>query len=143
MQLNAHLMFNGDCEEAFQAYARILGGKIEAMMPHEGTPAAEHVPLEWRKKILHARLSVDGQVVMGSDAPPTGQGTYEPPRGFSVSLQNNNPTETERIFQALSKNGQVRMPIQETFWAARFGMCVDRFGIPWMINCERAAQHAG
>jgi PhnB protein len=143
MQLNPYLLFNGNCEEAFKSYAQILGGKIEAMMPHEGTPAAEHVPAEWRKKILHARLNVNAQVLMGSDAPPTAQGGYEAPKGFSVSVQDNDPAEAERIFHALAENGQVRMPIQETFWAARFGMCVDRFGIPWMINCEKAAQHAG
>ena len=139
MQLNPYLVFNGDCETAFKLYERVLGGKIEAMMPHEGTPAAEHVPAEWRKKILHARLNVGGQLLMGSDAPPNGQGQYEPPKGFSVSLQVKLPGEAERIFHALAENGQVRMPIQQTFWAARFGMCVDRFGIPWMVNCDNAA----
>jgi PhnB protein len=139
MQLNPYLIFNGTCEAAFKFYAQCLGGKIEAMMPHEGTPAAEHVPAEWRKKILHARLVVDGQVLMGSDGPPPGHGQYEPPKGFSVSLQTKDPAQADRIFKALAENGQVRMPIQETFWAARFGMCVDRFGIPWMINCEKPA----
>ena len=136
MQLNPYLLFNGDCEAAFELYVKVLGGKIEAMMTHEGTPAAGQVPAEWRKKILHARMSVDGQVLLASDAPP---GRYEAPKGYSVSVQLNNPVEAERIFHALAENGQVRMPIQETFWAARFGMCVDRFGIPWMINCEKAA----
>jgi PhnB protein len=129
-------MFNGDCEAAFELYAKVLGGKIEAMMTHEGTPAAGQVPAEWRKKILHARMSVEGQVLLASDAPP---GRYDAPKGYSVSVQLNNPVEAERIFHALAENGQVRMPIQETFWAARFGMCVDRFGIPWMINCEKPA----
>ena len=136
MQLSPYLMFNGDCEAAFELYAKVLGGKIEAMMTHEGTPAAGQVPAEWRKKILHARMSVEGQVLLASDAPP---GRYDAPKGYSVSVQLNNPVEAERIFHALAENGQVRMPIQETFWAARFGMCVDRFGIPWMINCEKPA----
>jgi PhnB protein len=138
MQLDPYLLFNGNCEEAFKFYAQVLGGKIEAMMPHEGTPAAERIPPEWRKKILHARLAVDGQALMGSDGPPPGQGTYQPPQGFSVSLQNKNAAEAERIFRALAENGQVRRPIQQTFWAERFGMCIDRFGVPWMINCEKA-----
>jgi PhnB protein len=129
-------MFNGDCEAAFELYAKVLGGKIEAMMTHEGTPAAGQVPAEWCKKILHARMSVEGHVLLASDAPP---GRYDAPKGYSVSVQLKNPVEAERIFHALAENGQVRMPIQETFWAARFGMCVDRFGIPWMINCEKAA----
>ena len=70
MQLNPYLTFDGRCEEAFKFYAKVLGGEISAMIPHEGTPAEAHVPAEWRKKIMHARLLVDGEVLMGSDAPP-------------------------------------------------------------------------
>jgi PhnB protein len=106
------------------------------MMMHEGTPAAEHVPAEWRNKILHARLQIGDQVVMGSDAPPD---RYEQPKGFSVSLSVDDPAEADRIFGALAEQGTVRMPIQKTFWAIRFGTLVDRFGIPWMINCEEHA----
>jgi PhnB protein len=133
MQLNPYLTFNGQCETAFKFYERSLGGKIEAMLPHAGTPVEEHVPAEWRSKILHARLIVGDQALMGSDAPPE---RYEQPKGFSVSLQTKDPAEAERIFSALATNGMVRMPLQKTFWAARFGMLVDQFGIPWMINCE-------
>jgi PhnB protein len=136
MQLSPYLTFNGQCEAAFKFYADVLGGKIEAMFPHEGTPAAEHVPAEWRKKILHARLTVGNNVLMGSDAPPD---RYRKPQAFSVSLEINTPAEAERMFQALAEGGTVQMPIQQTFWAARFGMLVDRFGIPWMINCEQPA----
>ena len=136
MQMNPYLYFDGNCEAAFKFYEKVLGAKIDALMTHEGTPAAGQVPAEWRKKILHARMSVEGQVLLASDAPP---GRYDAPKGYSVSVQLNNPVEAERIFHALAENGQVRMPIQETFWAARFGMCVDRFGIPWMINCEKPA----
>ncbi len=136
MQLNPYLLFNGQCEEAFKFYAQCLGGKIEAMMPHAGTPMEKHSPPEWRDKILHASLSVDGQLLMGSDAPPQ---HYEQPKGFSVSLQLKDPAAAERIFNALVEQGTVKMPFQQTFWAFRFGMLVDRFGIPWMINCEKAA----
>ncbi len=136
MQINPYLMFNGHCEDAFKFYQQVLGGKIEAMMPHEGTPAAEHVPSEWRNKIMHARLRVGDKVLMGSDAPP---GRQEDMQGFSVSLGIEKPADAERIFHALAENGTVRMPIQQTFWAARFGMLVDQFGTPWMINCEQAA----
>ena len=135
MQLNPYLTFNGNCEAAFKFYEKVLGGKIEAMMPHEGTPAAEHVPPEWRSKIMHARLTVGDKVLMGSDAPPA---HHEPMKGFSVTLGVDDPADAERIFHALAENGTVRMPIQQTFWAARFGMLVDRFGTPWMINCEQA-----
>jgi PhnB protein len=135
MQLNPYLLFNGQCEAAFKFYEKILGGEIEAMIPHEGTPAAEHVPPEWRKKILHARLSVGDEVLMGSDAPPD---RYEAMKGFSVTLGIDDPAAAERIFHALAENGTVRMPIEKTFWALRFGMLVDQFGTPWMVNCAQA-----
>ncbi len=133
MQLNPYLLFNGQCEAAFKFYEKILGGKIVAMMSHEGTPAAEHVPPDWRKKIMHARLSIGDVLLMGSDAPPD---RYEPMKGFSVTIGITDPGEAERIFHALAENGMVRMPIEKTFWAERFGMLVDQFGTPWMINCE-------
>jgi PhnB protein len=135
MQLNPYLLFNGQCEAAFKFYEKVLGGKIEAMLPHEGTSAAEQVPPQWRKKILHARLSVGDEVLMGSDAPPD---RYEAMKGFSVTINVNDPKEAERIFHALAENATVRMPIEKTFWAERFGMLVDQFGTPWMINCEQA-----
>jgi PhnB protein len=135
MQLNPYLLFNGQCEAAFKFYAERLGGKIVAMLPHEGTPAAEHVSSEWRNKILHARLTVGGFVLMASDAPPD---RYEQPKGFSVTLSVDTPAEAERIFTALAENGTVRMKIEQTFFAARFGMLVDQFGTPWIIICEKA-----
>jgi PhnB protein len=136
MQMNPYLTFKGQCEAAFKFYEKVLGGKIVAMMPHEGTPAADHVPAEWRSKIMHARLVLDDdRVLMGSDAPPSMQ---EEMKGFSVTLGVDKPADAERIFHALAEDGTVRMPIQETFWAARFGMLTDRFGTPWMINCEKA-----
>jgi PhnB protein len=104
------------------------------MIPHAGTPAEGHVPPEWQKKIMHARLVVGEGVLMASDAPP---GQQEKPQGFSVSLPIKDIAEAERVFQALADGGTTKMPMQETFWALRFGMCVDRFGIPWMVNCER------
>lgn len=135
MQVFTALFFTGRCEEAFTFYAKCLGGKIEMMLPHADTPAAEHVPPEWRKKIIHARLNLGEGVLTGCDAPP---GRQEKPQGFSVTIQVKQPAEAERIFHALAEKGTVRMPIGETFWAARFGMLVDQFGIPWMINCPRA-----
>ncbi|MEA2627302.1 MAG: PhnB protein, partial [Candidatus Binatota bacterium] len=125
MQLTPYLTFDGRCAAAFEFYEQCLGGKLEAMFTHEESPIADQVPAEWRKKILHARLVVGDQVLMGSDAPPD---RYEPAKGFSVSIGVNDPAEAERIFQALSENGTVQMPLQQTFWAVRFGMCVDRFG---------------
>jgi PhnB protein len=83
---------------------------------------------------MHARLVVGDKVLMGSDAPPD---RYDAPKGFSVSLSVDDEVEAERIFHALAQDGTVQMQLQETFWAVRFGMLIDRFGIPWMVNCER------
>jgi PhnB protein len=125
--MNPYLSFNGQCEAAFKFYEQCLSGKIVAMITHAGTPAEEHVPSEWRNKILHARLIVGDEVLMGSDAPPD---RYEEPKGFSVALGIDDPADAERIFHALAEKGTVRMPMQQTFWTIRFGMLVDRFGIP-------------
>ena len=133
MKLNAYLFFNGQCEEAFKFYEKCLGGKITALIPHAGTPAEKQVPPEWRDKVLHTCLEIGNQVLMASDAPP---GRFQAPQGFSVSLNVESPAEAERIFRALAENGTVQMPLEKTFWAARFGMVVDRFGTPWMVNCE-------
>jgi PhnB protein len=136
MQWNPYLNFNGDCQEAFKYYERVLGGKIVAMLSHADMPvdAQSQTPPGWKNKIMHARLVVGDQVLMGSDAPPD---HFEKTQGMSVALQIDDPNEAERIFAALADNGTVRMPIQPTFWAIRFGMLVDRFGIPWMVNCEK------
>lgn len=133
MQLNPYLFFNGQCEEAFKFYAQVLGGKIDGMLTHAGTPAEQQVPAEWRDKIMHARLIVGDQVLMASDAPPD---HYEKPSGFSVSIQIKDKAEAERIFNELAEGGKIQMPFAQTFWAAGFGMCADRFGTPWMVNCE-------
>ena len=139
MQINPYLVFNGQCEAAFKFYEKALGGKIEGMMTFGQSPMAKEVPPEWASKVMHARMIVDGAALMGSDAPPD---RYEKPQGFSISLNIKDPAETERIFHELEQNGKVQMPIQKTFWSARFGMLVDQFGIPWMVNCEQAAQQA-
>src|ERR1700736_6886927 len=109
MQLNPYLTFDGRCEDAFKFYAKVLGGKIVAMIRHEGTPAETHVPTEWRKKIMHARLIVDGEVLMGSDAPPDrSDGAM---KGFSVTLSIDESAEDERGLAALVARRAVRRPV--------------------------------
>ena len=135
MQINPYLFFNGNCEEAFKFYERVLHGKIEAIHRYGGSPAEAHTPPEWRDKVMHARLIADGQVLMGSDGLPD---RAEKVGGFSVSLSLADIARAERIFRALAENGTVEMEFQQTFWSERFGMLTDRFGIPWMINCEKA-----
>ena len=133
MQLTPYLIFNGDCAEAFKFYEQTLGGKVQSMSKFAGSPAAEHAPPDWGDKVLHASMVIRDQHLMGSDAPP---GHYEKPQGVSVSISLNDPAKGEQIFNALAQGGKTTMPFQKTFWASGFGMCTDRFGIPWMVNCE-------
>lgn len=133
MQLSPYLIFNGNCAEALKYYEQVLGGKIEGVSTFGGSPAAEHAPPDWTDKVLHATIKIDGNEVMASDAPP---GHYRQPQGISVAIGLNDRDRGEEIFNALSKDGTVTMPFQETFWAKGFGMCTDRFGIPWMVNCD-------
>ena len=136
MFLANYLLFDGNCADAFKFYEKLLGGKIDALLTHRGTPAEETVPEAWRDKILHAHMLIGTQSLMGSDAPP---GYYAKPAGFHVSLSVDEPKEAERLFAALTERGTVQSPLGETFFAQRFGMCVDRFGIPWMVNCPKTA----
>lgn len=113
MRVNPYLLFDGNCEEAFGAYAEIFGGKIVAMMPFEGSPAGEKTPADWRKKILHARLEFGDNALMASDAPP---GRFQKMQGMSVTLNVGDPAEAERIFDGLADRATVTMPLGETFW---------------------------
>jgi PhnB protein len=133
MSLGTYVTFAGTCEEAFQFYAQHLGGKIEMMMPFDsappGTPSTDP---NWAKKIMHGSMTIGGAYLMGMDASPA---MYQKPQGFYVSLTVANVAEAGNAFAALSEGGQVRMPLGETFFAKRFGMLADKFGIPWMISC--------
>ncbi len=135
MEISPYLTFDGDCEAAFRRYAQCLGGEIVAMFRFGETPAGEHVPADGRDKIMHARLAVGDQALMGSDSVP--EHPYEGTKGSYVSLNVDTAAEAERIFHALAENGTVQMPLEKTFWAERFGMLVDQYGVPWMVNCEK------
>jgi PhnB protein len=136
MQLVTYLNFNGQCEAAFKFYESCLRGKIQTMVTFGSTPHGTEMPAAWRNKIMHAQMTMGDQVLMGSD----GQSDQPAERnGFSVAVVLEDPAEADRIFAALAKNGAVSMPIQETFFSARFGMLTDQFGVPWMVNCEPAA----
>lgn len=138
MKWNPHLAFDGRCKEAFEFYEKCLGGQVVAMIGYGDTPAREHMPANTGARIMHARLVLGDQVLMGCDAHP--EMPYDGIRGCDVAVQVETPAEAERLFAALSEGGTVQMPIGETFWSARFGMLTDRFGVPWMINCEQAAK---
>jgi len=135
MQINPYLFYDGKCEAAFRYYEKVLGGKIEMMMTHDSAPESMPTPPEWNKKIMHAKITIGGQILMASDAPP---GHFQKPQGFSVSLTVDDPADAERKFMALAEGGTVNMPFGKTFFAKGFGMCVDQFGMPWMVNCPMA-----
>ena len=132
MKVNPYLFYDGDCEAAFKHYEKVLGAKIEVLLRNEEAPPDMPSPPERKKKIMHGRVSIDGQVLMASDAPPD---HFHKPQGFSVSLTFTDPEEAERKFTALCEGGSVNMPFGKTFFSKGFGMGTDRFGIPWMVNC--------
>ena len=134
MKLNPYLSFNGDCEAALKFYEKCLGGKIVIAMKYGESPMANQLPPEWGNKIIHATFALSDQTIGAADSFP---GQYQKPQGFSITLNIDTPAEADRIFAMLSEKGAVQMPVQETFWALRFGMFVDRFGTPWMINCGK------
>lgn len=134
MDTNIYLHFDGNCEEAFKFYEKVLGAKIQTLFRFEGSPAASEVPAEMGNKVLHGRITIGDKTIMGSDAPP---GRYSKPRGFSINIDSKDVAEAERVFKALGEGGQVHMPIAEAFWAKRFGMLVNKFEIPWMVNVEK------
>ncbi|HEY1461975.1 MAG TPA: VOC family protein [Terriglobales bacterium] len=132
MSFNSYLNFNGDCEAALKAYEKCFGGKLEATT-FGSTPAGNGVPADWQNKLVHARLTSSQGILMASDVPP---GRYSKPQGFRVNINTNDPAEAERVFKELSQEATIEMALQQTFWAKRFAMLTDRFGTPWMINCE-------
>ena len=137
MNVNPYLILNGDCEAAFTFYAQATGGELGPMMRFDGMEGCGDIPAEYGQKIMHTHVMFGQTVLMGSDNHPAQP--YEGVKGCSVSLSVDSIKEAERVFAALSDGGQVTMPLAQTFWAVRFGMLVDRFGVPWMINCEKDA----
>jgi len=135
MRVNANLSFNGRCEEAFKFYEKVLGGKIASIFTYGGMPGSEHIPAHMAKRIMHVAMQVGDTVLMGSDAPMG----YQKAQGFAVTVHAKTPEEADRVFAALAEGGAIAMPIAETAWTPRFGMLTDRFGTPWMVNCDPSA----
>lgn len=134
MQFVPYLNFNGQCEEAFNTYARIFGVQPPGFFRFGASPMAAQVGPDWTNKIMHVTMRVGDQTLNGCDAPPP---HYQTPQGMRVCLDLQDVAEAERIYNALSEGGQIGMPFQETFWAKRFAMFQDRFGTPWMINVSK------
>ena len=125
--------FDGRCEEALRFYERCLEAQVVFLLHWGDSPAAGEVPEAWRAKVYHSSFVIGGVTFQGGDVVPE---KYAAPRGFEINLGMDDPAQAERLFGELSEGGSVRMPLQETFWAQRFGAVTDRFGISWIINCE-------
>ncbi|WP_308365231.1 MULTISPECIES: VOC family protein [unclassified Microbulbifer] len=136
MRFSPYLNFQGNCKEAFEFYAQVLGGEIIAMMTFAEAPPEADISPEARDQVMHAQLKVGEEVFMASDAP----NSYKPAQGMHITIGVDTPEEAERIYKALSKGGEITMPMEETFWAQRFAMFTDRFGTPWMVNCDKPQQ---
>jgi len=132
MKLNPYLHFDGRCREAFVFYAATFHGAITMIATYGESPMCAELPAAIKDRVMHAQLDIGDQVLMGSDAPDDSPST---PAGFSISLNVESVADAERVYAALADGAVIRMPLQPTFWSARFGMLTDRFGIPWMVNC--------
>lgn len=131
MRFNAHISYNGDCEEAFGFYRDCLGGEITLMMRYGSSPSAVTYP-ELSDKIVHATLKIGDQTLTGADVLPT---AYERPAGFAMQLNIGEPDEARRVYSRLAEGATIAMSLQKTFWAGHYAVLTDRFGTPWEINC--------
>ena len=135
MAFHPYLNFGGSCREAFTRYQEIFGGELYIMGTGD-MPSDEPVPEGMADMVIHAALTLDGNVLMASD---TDEADFGPVKGMYVNHTVKDVDEAERVFAALAEGGTVEMPIGETFWSPRFGICVDRFGTPWMVDTEAPA----
>ncbi len=137
MPIQPYLFFDGRCEEAIGFYERALGAKVEMMMRYAESPdpvPEGMLPPGSERKIMHASLKIGDAVVMASDGGCSGKTSFS---GFSLSYAVPDEAAAKRAFDSLADGGQVQMPLAETFWARRWGMLVDRYGKPWMVNCMK------
>ena len=124
--------FSGSCAEAFRYYESHLGAKVGMMMTHGQSPEQTRVNPDWKDAVLHGRISIGDAELWAADIPKA-----EPMRSAYLTLRLDSDLEAERVFSVLSVAGRVLMPIEETFFAFRFGQVQDRFGVNWMIIHER------
>jgi PhnB protein len=134
-QLDPYLTFNGNCAAAFEYYRVHLGATIESVIPFKDSPMAGSVAPEFENRTMHAKLRLDGQVIMASDAPPGVP--FSGMHGFALSLNYPTVAKAKAAYDALVDGGTAQMPFGKTFWAEAFAMLSDRFGVPWMIGCEK------
>ena len=129
--LNPYVFFDGDCEEAMHFYERVFKARLEGLIYESAAPGAKPAT-GGKQAVMHARLPLYGGALMASDW--MADRPFEKKQGFYVSLICPDLKEARRVFAALADGGQVNMPFEKTFWAEGFGMVIDKFGTPWMIN---------
>jgi PhnB protein len=135
VQLSPYLAFDGNCAEVVKFYEKTLDAKIIVMMTIGDSPMAEHVPPADHGRVLNAQLQLPGGAVfMAGDART--DLPYDGIRGVTLSLSYQTVAEGERVFNALSEGGSITMAWSDTFWAKKFGMCTDKYGVEWIINGE-------
>lgn len=132
MAFHPYLFFGGNCREAFTRYQEIFGGEL-VLLPMSDMPSEAPAPADQADLIMHAALTFEGHLLMASDDPT---GNFGGVQGMCVNYSVDDVAEAERVFEALADGGEITMPLAETFWSPKFGMCVDRFGTPWMVNAE-------
>ncbi len=137
MYATPYIFFNGNCAEALRYYEKVLGARVQMSMTYGQSPAAAHMPGEMHDKVIHAQLMVGNTAILVSDSPP--EYRQDKRAGFSLTLHVEPPAPAEKLFAALADGGTVEMKMDQTFFAERFGQLTDRFGIPWMIICEKSA----
>jgi len=130
MKVAPYLFFDGRAEEAIEFYGRVLGAKVERMMRFKDNPSPGMNPPGAENKVMHASIHIGDSILLLSDGKCTGKPEF---RGFAVTLYVANDAEAEGKFKALSDGGRVEMPLNKTFFASRFGMVADRFGVVWMV----------
>jgi PhnB protein len=133
MQVQPYLFFDGRCEEAVEFYRRVLGAEVTMLMRFKDSPEPHEpcmVPPGTEDKVMHMSIRIGETTVLASDGRCEGRPSFQ---GFSLSLTVPHEPEAERLFAALADGGQVQMPMAKTFFASRFGMVADRFGVSWMI----------
>ncbi|HZV84487.1 MAG TPA: VOC family protein [Brevundimonas sp.] len=135
MKIVTSLSFRGQCREAFEFYADVLGGKITAAMPYGDGPPDMPMPPHYKDWLMHCWMDVGDQSLMGADMDVEwAPNINKPKNGFDVGLHTPDLEQARRWFDALSEGGRATMPFGETFWSPGYGGLVDRFGVPWMVN---------
>lgn len=129
----AYLAFDGTCAEAVRFYESALGGKLEILMNGADSPMAAQIPKEVAHRILHARLALPGGGYLYAGDTPAHM-PYQGIHGVSIALNYDTVEEAQRIFDRLAAGGKVTMAMQPAFWAKMFGMLIDKFGTPWIVN---------